>query len=87
MDVAEQAGLDALEHDLDPAVLAARISAAYEADGDAGIPDAPSEHALWWTQGGTRVEPVTLSTNGLPEGSAFAAMIDSNWDSRRHARE
>ena len=78
---AEQAGLDALRLDLDPDALSLRVAEAF----GAGPPPPPPETqqpdwATWWTDGGTRVAPATLTTSALPEGAAFAAMLDNAWE-------
>ena len=36
-------------------------------------------HSLWWTDGSQQVMPSVLLCRGLPEPSAFAAMLDGSW--------
>jgi type VI secretion system protein ImpM len=81
LEEAEQAGRDALEHDLAPAELLERIQGAFVA-GDA--PGCPAElvagQAAWWTDGGPRVAARIAVGQALPDGSAFAALIDDGWN-------
>jgi type VI secretion system protein ImpM len=35
--------------------------------------------AMWWTQGSDAVRPCWLTTPGLPEASAFVAMLSGDW--------
>lgn len=75
LDGAEQAGRDALEHDLAPDAVARAAGAAFAAcslDGALG-------RAGWWTEGGPHVSPRTEAAL-LPEGVAFAAMIADAMD-------
>ena len=77
---AEQAGLAALENDLEPDVLADRILAAATAPpADPGIdPTAyPGGNGLWWTQGSPRVPPCAFASHTLPDCSTFAKMLDA----------
>jgi type VI secretion system protein ImpM len=77
---AEQAGLDALEHDLAPVDLLQRIQGAFVAS-EAPVPAlglAPGR-AAWWTEGGPRVAARLETATALPEGSRFAALIDDEW--------
>ena len=76
---AEQAGLEALEHDLDPETLGARVVAAFGAGSALPSPDRQPGCASWWTEGGARVAPMVVTTSALPEGAVFAAMLDSAW--------
>jgi type VI secretion system protein ImpM len=77
---AEQAGRDALEHDLAPADLLQRIQDAFIAsDAPAGAPDLVPGRAAWWTEGGPRVAARLESGAALPEASRFAALIDDDW--------
>jgi type VI secretion system protein ImpM len=77
---AEQAGRDALEHDLAPADLLQRIQDALIAiDAPAAAPDLVPGRAAWWTEGGPRVAPRLETGTALPEGSRFAALIDDDW--------
>jgi type VI secretion system protein ImpM len=77
---AEQAGRDALEFNLAPDALLARVEAGFNSD------DALSEsqtHApgavRWWTEGGTRVAARAELGSALPTGTAFATLIDDAW--------
>ena len=77
---AEQAGLDALEHDLPPTELLQRIQDAFiAADAPAPAPDLVAGRAAWWTEGGPRVVARLETGTALPEGSRFAALIDDDW--------
>jgi type VI secretion system protein ImpM len=77
---AEQAGRDALEHDLAPADLLQRIHDAFIAtDAPVPAPDLAPGRAAWWTEGGPRVAARLETANALPEGSRFAALIDDEW--------
>jgi type VI secretion system protein ImpM len=77
---AEQAGRDALEHDLAPADLLQRIQDALIATAaPAAAPDLVPGRAAWWTEGGPRVAPRLETGTALPEGSRFAALIDDDW--------
>jgi type VI secretion system protein ImpM len=77
---AEQAGLDALEHDLGAEDMLLRAEAALGAGGPAMSGDAlVAGLACWWTQGGPRVAPRAASGARLPEGAAFAALLDDAW--------
>ena len=85
---AEQAGRDALEHDLSPAELLQRIEDAFVAV-DAPAPElefVPSR-AAWWTEGGPRVAPRFETGAALPEGSRLAALIDDDWGAAGPATE
>ena len=74
LDTAEQAGLLALMEDTAPDLLATRLQAAFEA-GPAEAPPAPG----WWTSGGPRVPAGSFVAVSLPQGAAFATMIDGAW--------
>jgi type VI secretion system protein ImpM len=77
---AEQAGRDALDHDLAPADLLQRIQDAFIAsDAPAAAPDLVPGRAAWWTEGGPRVAARLETAAALPEGSHFAALIDDDW--------
>jgi type VI secretion system protein ImpM len=91
LDAAEQAGRDALALDLEPDDLASRLAAALDAAGDGAQPASPDlmpdlmpglmpglmdDQLLWWTAGGERVPATAFAGDRLPEGAAFAAMID-----------
>ena len=77
---AEQAGLDALEHDLSPTELLQRIQDDFSAaDAAAPAPDLVAGRAAWWTEGGPRVVARLETGTALPEGNRFAALIDDDW--------
>jgi type VI secretion system protein ImpM len=77
---AEQAGRDALEHDLPPAELLDRVRRGFFADDTpASAPEFASGRAAWWTEGGPRVAPRRETGDALPEGRCFAALIDDDW--------
>jgi type VI secretion system protein ImpM len=77
---AEDAGRDALEHDLAPADLLQRIQHdLIAADAPAPAPDLAPGRAAWWTEGGPRVAPRLETGTALPEGSRFAVLIDDDW--------
>jgi type VI secretion system protein ImpM len=77
---AEQAGRDALEHDLSPADLLQRIEDAFiVSDTPAPALDLVAGRAAWWTEGGPRVVPRLETGTALPEGRHFAALIDDDW--------
>ncbi|MCO6415521.1 type VI secretion system-associated protein TagF [Siccirubricoccus sp. KC 17139] len=78
--LAEAAGLAALELELGPAELAARL-AGPEPEAP---PPAPLECAaagrgetVWWTEGSPRVPAGVLVLPALPDGAAFARMLDA----------
>jgi type VI secretion system protein ImpM len=77
---AEAAGLDALSSDLPPDALLARVTEAAAAEiGEAAAAPAacPAGAALWWSAGSPRVPAVSFVTTGLPDGAAFARMLDA----------
>jgi type VI secretion system protein ImpM len=77
---AEQAGRDALEHDLAPADLLQRIQDAFIAsDAPVPAPDLVAGRAAWWTEGGPRVAARLETATALPEADRFAALIDDDW--------
>jgi type VI secretion system protein ImpM len=77
---AEQAGRDALEHDLAPADLLQRIQDAFIAsDAPVPAPDLVPGRAAWWTEGGPRVAARLETATALPEAGHFAALIDDEW--------
>ncbi len=85
---AEEAGRDALEYDLAPADLLERIQAAFVAA------EAPASElrfvpgcTAWWTDGGPRVVARFETSTALPEGCAFAALIDDDWGASGAAPE
>ncbi len=76
----EEAALDALECDLSPDELLGRIRQACFADASpASLPTLACGRAAWWTAGGPRVAPRLEIGDMLPEGSAFATLIDDDW--------
>jgi type VI secretion system protein ImpM len=78
--VAEEAGRAALEDDLAPEALAARLNeAASAAPLDPGIDPLPLAAAdgVWWTEGAPRVPPRVFTRRDLPDGAAFTAMLDA----------
>lgn len=81
LDIAENAGRDALEFDLAPGTLLERITAALSATEPAQDPppDCIPGQCTWWTQGGPRVVPRADAGMALPEGSGFATMISDSW--------
>lgn len=90
----EQAGRDALDHDLAPDALANRAADALAGCEDAPLPalrrespwpEAEAGQAVLWSEGGPRVGARILTGSSLPEGSGFAAMIDDDWAAWRHA--
>jgi type VI secretion system protein ImpM len=81
LEAAEQAGRDALEHDLSPAELLQRVQEAFVAvDAPAPELDFIPSRAAWWTEGGPRVAPRFEAGGALPEGNRFATLIDDDWD-------
>jgi type VI secretion system protein ImpM len=80
LDALEDAGRDALEHDLTQDVLAGRATAAlasyFHSDSDMTT---QAGRAVWWTDGGIRVAPRRETGDRLPEGDAFATLIDDAW--------
>jgi type VI secretion system protein ImpM len=77
---AEEAGRDALEHDLTPAALLERIQAAFvAAEGPALELGFVPGRVAWWTEGGPRVVARFETGSALPEGSAFATLMDDDW--------
>jgi type VI secretion system protein ImpM len=85
---AEEAGRDALEHDLAPADLLERIRTAFVA-AEGPVPGSgfvPGRTA-WWTEGGPRVAARFETGTALPEGNAFASLIDDDWGASAAAPE
>ena len=75
---AEQAGLDALEHDFSPDALAARVAAARMADDVTPAPPAvgvETASTLWWTAGGPFVGECAFALPDLPDSATFARML------------
>jgi len=78
--LAEDAGRDALEHDLAPADLLQRIQDAFIAtDEPAPALDFVPGRIAWWTEGGPRVAARFETGTALPEGPRFASLIDDDW--------
>jgi type VI secretion system protein ImpM len=76
----EQAGRDALDHDLSPAELLGRVRQGFFADdAPAAAPDFVPGRATWWTDGGPRVAARLETGDVLPEGRSFEALIDDGW--------
>jgi type VI secretion system protein ImpM len=78
---AERAGLDAVMCDLAPDRLAGALAlvpapptGGSSGGVDSGITDAGASR--WWTEGAPRVAPRTFEILGLPNGIAFAGMLD-----------
>jgi type VI secretion system protein ImpM len=69
---AEQAGRDALEHDLAPADLARRAADALWIEPASA--EAACLEAGWWTEGAPRVAPAAYSFTGLPD-PAFSVCL------------
>ncbi|MBS0639634.1 MAG: hypothetical protein JSS43_07165, partial [Proteobacteria bacterium] len=81
LDAAEDAGRAALEDDLSPDVLAARIPPPPELDTepDIGRPlcaPASATAALWWTEGAPLVPAQMARLHGLPDPAIFIAMLE-----------
>jgi type VI secretion system protein ImpM len=76
---AELAGLDALEHDIEPEILAERVRAALAAPDAATGPAPPTDGGttLWWTEGGPRVPHAAFGHAGLPGSDIFTWMLDA----------
>jgi type VI secretion system protein ImpM len=75
---AERAGRDALQNDLAPDELAARLAAAAAAQpGGPGTNPSlcPLEGGLWWTEGAPRVPAWVFVSRALPDENAFVAML------------
>ena len=78
---AEQAGLDALEHDLTPADLGKRITqAAHTAEVTVEMAADLEGASLWWTAGSPLVPASALALRGLPDDEGFARMLDARGD-------
>ena len=77
---AEQLGLDALDLDLSPSDVQARVLAAFAVEeSDSAPPDVAPGEAAWWTKGGPRVPARLEKGKALPEGEQFAALISESW--------
>ena len=77
---AEHAGREALENDLPPDALAARLAAAMRIPPtDAGADPllCPADGALWWTEGAPLVSAGVFATRGLPDENTFVGMLVS----------
>jgi type VI secretion system protein ImpM len=72
LDMAERAGLDALQNDLSPEELALRLDGA--AGESAPVPEAVAGGG-WWTEGSPYVPPSALARCHLPDASEFASML------------
>jgi type VI secretion system protein ImpM len=78
--IAEEAGRGALEDDLSPEALTARLTEAVGAPPlDPGIDSLPfaSVDGVWWTDGAPRVPPRVFARRDLPDGTTFTAMLDA----------
>jgi type VI secretion system protein ImpM len=77
---AEEAGRDALENDLPPDELAARLAAAIMAPPTNARSDpclCSADGGLWWTEGAPRVSAGAFGCGGLPDENTFVAMLVS----------
>jgi type VI secretion system protein ImpM len=71
LDRAEEAGLDALEHDTDPdgvSLMLGEPPIPHAAGGEEGV-------GVWWTSGSPRVEASRLTLTSMPDVPAFALML------------
>lgn len=78
LDALEQAGRTAISIDLAPDALTPLVEAAVGGDGfgdEVAVEDGAS---LWWTEGAPRVPATRFGCQGLPDGTAFAAMLDAS---------
>jgi type VI secretion system protein ImpM len=76
LDQAEQAGIAAIEHDLDPDTLLSRLQpepAVTTASHDAP----PAGACAWWTAGAPRVPATAFATDALPDPALFARMLQA----------
>jgi type VI secretion system protein ImpM len=75
---AEAAGRDALEYDLAPDEIIARIAKFSIADPEmtADPVACSSGGSLWWSDGSERVVPTTIGWPMLPDEAGFARMLD-----------
>ncbi len=71
LDAAADAGCAALEHDIAPDTLLARLTA------PPATVSAPGSGSRWWTDGAPRVAAGGFSLPGLPDARGFAAMLDN----------
>jgi type VI secretion system protein ImpM len=77
---AQDAGRDALENDLPPDELAARLAAAIKmppTNPGADPSLCPAHGGLWWTDGASRVSAGAFASGGLPDENVFSAMLVS----------
>jgi len=77
---AEHAGREALENDLPPDALAARLAAAMRVPPtDAGADPSlcPAHGGLWWTEGAPLVPARAFANRGLPDENTFVGMLAS----------
>jgi type VI secretion system protein ImpM len=78
--IAEEAGRAALEDDLPPEALAARLGEVIGVPPlDPGIDPLPLAAAdgIWWTEGAPRVPSRVFTRRDLPDGATFTAMLDA----------
>jgi type VI secretion system protein ImpM len=77
---AEDAGRDALNHDLTPSEVAVHLTAAPSLSeagpGDAGPTPCSRGGGLWWTRGSPRVPAGLFENSGLPDEHTFIAMVN-----------
>jgi type VI secretion system protein ImpM len=81
LDAVEQAGLDALEHNLSPEALAERVAdpAHWQQIGpSAADPYLAGTGALWWTAGSPHVASGYHALGALPNAAQFARMLDES---------
>jgi type VI secretion system protein ImpM len=79
LDRAAAAGIAALEHDLDPQSLSARLDDPLPDDAERVPPPAASADGgcHWWTEGAPRVPAASFTTAALPDAVLFARMLDA----------
>jgi type VI secretion system protein ImpM len=77
LDIAEAAGLEALEHDLSPEALAGRLVGA-GSGAAATVPALPAPAgSAWWTDGSPFVPAGAFTLASLPDAIRFAQMLDA----------
>jgi type VI secretion system protein ImpM len=79
LDHAEAAGLAALDEELGPAELGARLAAPSSGE-PSPVPQqcgAPGSGTVWWTAGAPLVPAGLQLLPGLPDGACFARMLDA----------